>query len=310
MEYLQKLFNKNAATEQRREIPEKLLIDFNISHCFAEMRARAVHIINTIAEYSQTGRKLLRQAHKDGYRLIMTAAAGWAGQVDADHKCICLNACETDSHLIETLAHECRHIQQFSRGVDYGCGAYNIKDAILLHRCKEADAEAFAAAVCHEIRLHSGNEEPWKAFAAGRPFVAAGLEKARRNNAKPTVTPAMLRSAFNGWYEDDKLMRVYEENYIVDGILKECSAPRAEIKDFFHKKTTSAEIVSQVCIDTAGACYWAHEPSVLDERHRLLVNDETLNRAREVLTDIEKRTGIRQNHSYRSLPRRPVKALQ
>ena len=274
------------------------------------MKARSAGIVGTIARYSGTGKKLLKRARRDGYRLIMAFGNGWTGQVDADRRRIVLNACEPDARLIETLAHECRHVWQFSQGVDYGCGMYNIKDAVRLHRCKEADAEAFAAAVCHEIRVNSGDEAPWQAFASGRPFVARGLEKEAMNKNDSVVTPSMLRAAFDGWYADDRVVRAYEENYIEKGILTECFGKKEKLGDYFRKKTTSEKIVSMVCADDRGKCYWSGNPFVLNERHRLLVDETTVRRAEKVLTGIERITGIKQNHSYRDLPIRQAKAYQ
>ena len=284
--------------------------DSLIRHCPAEMKSRSAGIIGTMARYSKTGKKLLKQARRDGYRLIMAFGNGWTGQVDADRRHIVLNACEPDEYLIETLAHECRHIWQFSRGVDYGCGMYNIKDAVRLHRCKEADAEAAAAAVCHEIRAGSGNEAPWKAFASGRPFVARGLESEALNLKSPLVTPQMLRAAFDGWYADDRVVRAYEENYIEKGILTECLGKKEKFKNFFYKRTTSEMIVRQVCLDGKGKCYWDNNPFVLNEPHRLMVDEATVRRAEKVLTGIEKITGVKQNHSYRNLPIRRTTTVQ
>ena len=284
--------------------------DSLIKHCPAEMKSRSAKVIGTIAKYSRTGKRLLKQARKDGYKLMMVSGSGWAGQVDADRKLIVLNACESDERLIETLVHECRHVQQFSRGVEYGCGMYNIKDAVRLHRCKEADAEALTAAVCHEIRVSSGSESAWKAFAAGRPFVAAGLEKEALKQKDSAVTPIMLRAAFDGWYADERVVRFYEENYIEKGILTECFGQKEKLKTYFHKKTTSQRIVSMVCSDNNGDCYWNVNPFVLNERSRLLVNQSTVLRAEKVLTGIEKMTGVKQNHSYRDLPLRQARVYQ
>lgn len=284
--------------------------DALIRNCSAEVKSRSAKVIGAIAKHSKTGRRLLKQARKDGYKLVMIPGRGWAGQVDADRRLIVLNACESDERLIETLVHECRHVQQFSRGVEYGCGMYNIKDAVRLHRCKEADAEAVTAAVCHEIRVSSGGESAWKEFASGRPFVAAGLEKEALNQKDPVVTPVMLRAAFDGWYADERVVQIYEENYIEKGILTECFSQKEKLGNYFHKKTTSEKIVSMVCADNNGGCYWKTDPFVLNERSRLLVNESTVLRAEKVLTGIEKMTGIKQNRSYRDLPLRQTRVYQ
>ena len=273
-------------------------------------KKRAEKMQSLISDYSETGRALLKQARTDGYRLKWGRGDGWSGQVDADKKLIVLNEEDSDGRLIETLVHECRHISQFSRGVEYGCGMYNIKDAIRFHRCKEADAEAVTAAVCHQIRVNSKEDSPWKEFASGRPFVARGLEKAIRNNNGSTVTPAMLRGAFNGWYEDERVVKAYEEHYIEKGILTECFKPDEKIENYFRKGTTSEKIVSAVCSYHRGGCYWRDAPSVLNEPHRLIVNESTVRLADRVLSDIEKMTGIKQNRSYRTLPIRQITTVQ
>ena len=82
--------------------------DSLIKHCSSEVKLRSAKIIGTIVKYSETGKKLLKQARKDGYKLMMIFGENWAGQVDADHKYIVLNACESDERLVETLVHECQ----------------------------------------------------------------------------------------------------------------------------------------------------------------------------------------------------------
>ena len=278
--------------------------------CSVASQKRTRKMEGMIAGYSETGYSLLKQAQKDGYLLKWDVGNGWSGQVDADKKLIVLNDEETDGRLIETLVHECRHIWQFSKGVEYGCGMYNIKDAIRFHRCKEADAEAVTAAVCREIYLNSGDSSAWKAFASGRPFVAEGLERAARNRKESAVSHSMLQSAFNGWYKDERVVRAYEEHYIEKGILTECFDKNKNLKSFFRKKTTSEKIVLTVCSDNCGGCYWKENPFVLNEPYRLLVSETTVRRAGEVLTGIEKITGIKQNHSYRELPIRQAKVFQ
>lgn len=283
---------------------EKPLVAIDMSFCMSAQKKRATKIINAIAENSELGRDLLEQARKDGYKLIMIGAQGWAGQVDADHKYLYLNACENDDYLVKTMAHECRHIQQFARGAEYDCSVYNIRDALRFSRCKEADAEATAAAVCHEIRAKTGYDAPLKEFAKEHPEIVGGFEKAVKDPSSPVVTNEMMQGAFDGWYKEDAMVQTYETGYIVKGALNHCWDREADQSAYFRKKTTSAQILKTVCANKDGSCYWENELDTLNRPERLLISEATVSRVDEVLGGLEKVTGKPLDRSYRDMPRR------
>lgn len=298
---------QTAYEAQPRPVPEeeaKPLVAIDMSYCIPAQKKRAVKIINTIAESSPLGKTLLEQAKKDDYKLIMVGAEGWAGQVDAEHKYLFLNAFESDDYLVKTMAHECRHIQQFARGAEFDCGVYNIRDALRFSRCKEADAEATAAAVCHEIRANSGNDAPMKAFAEDRPEIVNGFEKGVKDPTSPVVTHEMFQGAFDGWYKGDSMVQRYETGYIVQGSLVRCWDPSTDKETYFTKKTTSAQILKTICADNDGGCYWEGELDTLNRPERLLINEATVKRADDVLDGFEQSTGKTYDRGYRDMPRR------
>lgn len=244
---------------------------------------RFAHLINTIADYSPTGLAVLEDAAKAGYQLRMQAMSGTQGFVCEEMKTVFLSTCYDDNVLIETLAHECRHVQQVMRGVPDNHRELVIRDTVKMNRAIEADAEAVGASTAWEIRKNSGNDGPWKALEEKSPKITQGLEAAAKGDEK-TATPAMMRGAFDGWYQNKPMMDIYEKSVIVGDALSNSLQVHRESKpaDFFKREMSSAEMVNMFCKDSAGKCYWADKPDVLNEPARLQVNEETMNFAKSV----------------------------
>ena len=56
--------------------PEKPIIPIDISMCTPGNQKRATHIINTVAQNSELGRRLLEGVAKNGYTIMMFGADG------------------------------------------------------------------------------------------------------------------------------------------------------------------------------------------------------------------------------------------
>ena len=115
------------------------------------------------------------------------------------------------------------------------------------------------------------------------PKITQGLEAAAKGDEK-TATPAMMRGAFDGWYQNKPMMDIYEKNVIFTDALSNSLQVHRESKpaDFFKREMSSAEMVNMFCKDSAGKCYWADKPDVLNEPARLQINEETMNFAKSV----------------------------
>lgn len=244
---------------------------------------RFAHLINTIADNSPTGRAVLEDAAKAGYQLKMQAMSGTQGFVCEELKTIFLSTCYDDNVLMETLAHECRHVQQVMRGVPDNHRELVIRDTVKMNRAIEADAEAVGAATAWEIRKNSGNDGPWKALEEKCPKITQGMESAAKGDER-IATPAMMRGAFDGWYQNKPMMDIYEKNVVFNDALSNSLQEHREAKpaDFFKREMSSAEMVNMFCKDTAGKCYWADNPDVLNEPARLQINQNTMDFAKSV----------------------------
>ncbi len=264
-------------------------------------RNRFAHLINTIADYSPTGRAVLEDAAKAGFKLQMQAMSGTQGFVCEEMKTIFLSTCYDDNVLMETLAHECRHVQQGMRGVPDNYRELVIRDTVKLNRGIEADAESVGAATAWEIRKNSGNDGPWKALAEKCPKITQGMEAAAKGDEK-IATPAMMRGAFDGWYQNKPMMDIYEKSVICTDVLSNSLQEHRESKpaDFFKREMSSAEMVNMFCKDSAGKCYWADKPDVLDEPARLQINESTMAFAKSV-NEFRAENNLKVDTSYNGL---------
>ncbi len=260
---------------------------------------RLISFINTIARHSPFGRAVLEDAAKDGYTLVFENQKDSCGFCDKENKMIALNPVLSDELLIATLAHESRHAQQFSRGAEDAFGVFNLKSELMYTRAMEADAETAAAATCHEIRVHSGNNGPWKEFAGDSVEIAANFVRAAPSPDSP-VTDKMLQGAFNGWYQDIPMMTAYEESYVVDTMKYALRHAKDDMPPY-DKTAESAEIVNMFCSNADGKCYWAENPDVLNDKDKLSIDPATYHAAQIFFKVREMQTGEKPDPTLETL---------
>ena len=251
-------------------------------------KKRLTGFVNTIARYSPFGRAVLEDAAKDGYTLVMENQEDSYGFCDKATKIIALNPNASDDMLIATLAHESRHAQQFSRGASDEYKAFDLKSGVMLSRAMEADAEAASAATCHEIRINSGNDGPWREVVEATRTIAMGFAAATPSMNAP-VSDAMLQGAFNGWYKDAWMMEAYERAYFIDEMRQ--SMKEEKLLPAYDGKLSSEEIVTMFCSGVDGKCYWADRPKVLEEPERLEIAMSTRNVAKKFFEVRQMRDG-------------------
>lgn len=260
---------------------------------------RLTHFVNTIARNSPFGRAVLEDAAKDGYTLVMENQSDSCGFCDKSGRVIALNPVLSDSLLIATLAHEGRHAQQFSRGAEDEFGVFTLKGEVMYARAMEADAETAAAATCHEIRLNSGNNGPWKAFSEDSVEIANAFMNVAPSREAP-INDNMLQGAFNGWYKDISMMEAYEEGYIVD-VMQNAMRGRKEMMPKYDREVKSEDVVNLFCLNAKGECYWANNPQILNERDKLSISADTYNVAKTFFEVREMRTGKKPDPSLEEM---------
>ncbi len=277
------------------------MIPFQIQAYTDAGRNRFAHLINMIAEHSPTGRAVLEDAAEAGYKLQMQAMSGTQGFVCDELKTIFLSTCYDDNVLVETLAHECRHVQQHMKGMPESLHEFVVRDAVKVNRAIEADAEAVGASVCYEIMENGGNDAPLKALEQKAPKIVGGMMAAVRSGEK-TASPEMMQGAFDGWFKNKAIMDIYEKSMIFNDCLGNSLRDYSDSKrtDFFKREMSSAKIVNMICHDVTGKCYWADKPDVLEEPARLQVAEATVAFAETVNKD-RAESGLNVDTSYKGL---------
>lgn len=274
-------------------------IPFKLKSFSKEGEKRFAHLINTVADYSETGKSVLETAANEGYQLQMMLMGGNYGFVCPETKTIYLNSAASDGHLIETLVHECRHIQQHKNGIPSEHGEFVLRDAVKLSRAKEADAETMGASAAYEIMINGGGREVWDALTEKAPKITEGLLNAAEREGAP-LNHKMMQAAFDGWYQNREIMQIYEDSYLVTQCLGGSCDSRNNPRDYFKREMSSKEMVSAFCLDASGKCYQSGRLNVLDEPERLQVQQKVLDMAERVNGN-RRQSGLNADVSYHSL---------
>ena len=275
------------------------VIPFKLKAFSKETERRFAYLINTVADYSPTGKSVLETAAKEGYQLQMMLMSGTFGFVCPEMKTIYLNSAASDGHLTETLVHEARHIQQHVNGIPSDHGEFVLRDALKLSRAKEADAETIGASAAYEIMVNGGGRAAWDALTENAPQITKGMRDAADRDGAP-LTHKMMQGAFDGWYKNPAVMRIYEDSYMMTECLGGSCDSRNDPRNYFKREMSSKEMVSAFCLDAEGKGYQSDRPNVLDEPERLQVQQKVLDMAKSV-NENRRINGLTPDYSYRNL---------
>lgn len=278
---------------------EEPLVKFDLIGDSQEQKNRLSYIVNTVAKGSPFGKKILQEACDAGYTLEMEHMFGALGACEPENKRILLNPSMPNEDLISTLVHEARHAQQDIRApwkTERGNSEFSTE--LKLYRAAEADAQAAAVAACYEIKKNTGNNAPYSASADRDALIVSGF--AAKADSSGKVTPAMLRAAFNGWFEDQPIIEEYERSYLVeemDAIVKSGNFSKMP----GGQKISSRQIVETYCTDADGNCYWSTDPDVMEERDKLSVGSKTRKSAEKFYQARFEKTGREPDQTYEDL---------
>ena len=290
---------------------EKPEIDFRAVGSKTEKK-RLTHLINTIARNSPTGRKVLKTAAEAGYSVGFEAMADSCGCCDGQKRTIVLNPLMNDAKLTTTLAHESRHAQQDTRGINAQFCTYDIATEIRLRRAKEADAQAVALQTALEIRAATKDGKAFSEFKSSYPEIVAELPLFSHEKTLQDVVADRDKNmafAFCGWFNQDGIVSAYENGYLrahlksIDG--------KDEIEQMhifadrpFHGHLSSADIVKRVCETDNGTCYFSNDPHVLNRPQMCGILPETKEAADRFFSRRQQLTDQTKDYSYRELPER------
>ncbi|MCQ2966302.1 MAG: hypothetical protein MJ250_06160 [Alphaproteobacteria bacterium] len=284
---------------------ERCELDFPMKGTDQEKR-RLTYLVNTISRSSEIGKAVLSDAAKAGFELSFEMQPGTCGYCGRDEETkkphIVLNPTLSDNELITTLAHEARHAQQDTRGCTYEFGDCTPKSEIMLYRAMEADAQATSLMTCLDIREKTGNAGPLNKFRSESSIIANKIPREILNNKIPfKPTNVLYQQAFDGWYEDGKMMYAYENAYI--------SRPMARYREKesfsehpYDKKLTSAQIVSMVCVNADGKSYWENKQNVLETPDKLKINSSTAEYMKAFFGHRQHKTGQAPDPELKTIP--------
>ena len=278
---------------------EKPLVGFKLIGESQEQKNRLAHLVNTVAKGSPFGKRILQEACDAGYTLEMEHMFGALGACEPENKRILLNPSMPNEDLVATLVHESRHAQQDIRAPwNTARGNSEFSTELKLYRAAEADAEAAAVAACYEIKKNTGNNAPYAAGADRDALIVSAFSSKADESGK--VTSAMLRAAFNGWFENPSITEEYERSYLIE----EMDAV-AKSGDFSKmpggQRLSSRQIVETYCMDADGKCYWSTDPDVMEERDKLSVGSKTRKSAERFYQARLEKTGQEKDSTYADL---------
>lgn len=279
---------------------EEPLIKFRAVDGSRDEQAQVSYIINTIARGSKIGRSLLESAAADGYKIKMEYMSDAAAAVSSESKVIFLNPSFPEETLISSMVHEARHAQQDKNATWTGKrGDFTPEADLMLSRAKEADAQAAAAAACFEIWAATGNSGPFTEMKQTDPLIVGPLESAAKDSGK-VVTGEMMRAAFNGWYDNESMVEIYEKNYQV-AQMRHAAATGRFNESPFDRPLTSEQIVSAICRAPDGSCYFEGDKTVLNDRDKCAVSEGTMDSFEKFFASRMEQTGIPADETYGGL---------
>ncbi len=238
---------------------------------------RMTALVNRIARQSPTGKEILKEAADEGYTLCFGEQLMTYGYCSPDTKQLVLNPMFSDARLVSTLTHESRHAGQFRRGMPDEVGLLEFKAEVIAFRAMEADANACAGVVCHEL-AHRGDDEPWQAFDESCHAMTLPLRYCREE----TVPRDNITRSFLAWYAYKDLKDSYEQSYIRDPIRQALKEKRGSELPYDRPMTT-AEIVRRVCSSPKGGCYFSMPPETLEGPKYADISKETKREVEEFM---------------------------
>ena len=172
-------------------------------------------------------------------------------------------------------------------------------DAVCIFVNDTADAETIGASAAYEIMVNGGGRAAWDALTEKAPQITKGMLDAAEREGAP-LTHKMMQGAFDGWYKNPAVMRIYEDSYMMTECLGGSCDSRNDPRNYFKREMSSKEMVSAFCLDAEGKGYQSDRPNVLDEPERLQVQQKVLDMAKSV-NENRRINGLTPDYSYRNL---------
>lgn len=168
---------------------------------------------------SPTGAWLLDEAQKAGIRIVYDNKTEYAGYYESETKLVAVEAPLTErgnlrrgvdrGYLLLTLAHELRHAWQDAQGPFLDEQHWRPRDAVLINRLIEADAEAISAQVAYELKL-AGDSRAWDSKKGAYEDMHRVYRRAIRADEAAARDGRAMRAAFDQWFHGKSRVEFYD----------------------------------------------------------------------------------------------------
>ncbi|MGD9638934.1 MAG: DUF6782 family putative metallopeptidase [Alphaproteobacteria bacterium] len=249
------------------------------------------------------GKHLVDNVARDGYTFNFQSSTTACGSCEVEKKEIILNPNISEDRLVATLAHELRHAQQFTRGANHKISEQTTKTKIMTTRAMEADANAYAALVCWNLKNSShegpweqkGDPAPWQKLTETAPEITTAFEKTMVSTKD---TSKALAEAFKAWYHE-RIREIYDDGHIDN--LKRIEDEGKAGSLSFAKENSPENIVNVTCFHN-GKSYLPNAADVLNSPEYLSVSEKNMAEIKKFFETREQEFGVKADKSLAQIP--------
>ena len=182
-----------------------------------EVDRQKLQDVLTLLAQSPTGRSLMEEGQRNGYKILLEDMQGGYGFADCvTTKTIVLNRNFPAEGMVLTLAHELAHVrQQETAQIKSHKGAYRLDEAIRITFAREADAFAHSAQVALELE-RKGMGGAYQEFFRRSSFVAHVSKLFAQEKPEMLDNGAIMAFAFETFYLHDPRRVKYAAGLVRD----------------------------------------------------------------------------------------------
>ena len=276
---------------------DECVVDVRLEGTDKEKRQLA-HLINEMCK-SEYGKQVIETAKQNDYAFVFDLSIPDAyGYADPENKVCAMNPTFNTDDLISTMAHELRHVYQFSFPVCNDCnpGDADAKSNLLVLRTMEADASAYECLTSWDLK-EKGIPGAWNNFSRDFPEIAKPFETAMiENEGRPDQIAKARTAAFNGWFDNLPRRTGYDESYV------ECleeNGPKAlntSLRSF-----GASEMIGAFCQEN-GVSYYLDDPKKLESGERMATSQANKDRLKKFFRTYNNLPGRSKENSLQEIP--------
>lgn len=240
----------------------------NVEFTDAAQKRKLTLILNKLKKIP-TGQKALADLAEHKTVVSLDNISAWGAFMPKNNR-IVLWGSASNTKLFSVLVHEARHMYQHQNGAgQYKRNDLDIQSQIMLDRAKEADAQTAALTACFEWAA-AGDQKPFQAFCDKTPIIYNSYFFNRKKQKFKDGTDKAKTAIFKAWYEQDNIMRVYENSYMGKPAMRELADCLEKGRTFgdYTKAGQRQSLTPRQVIEKIGADYMIDPDFLATEKAR------------------------------------------